>query len=40
MFNKCKKGDYGYLKAYRREKLIISLILAVMIAFIIVSMIV
>lgn len=38
MFNKCKKGDYGYLKAYRREKLIISLILAAMIAFIIVSM--
>ncbi len=35
---KYKKGEYGYLKAYRRGKLIVSLILAAMIAFIIITM--
>lgn len=38
MFHRHQKGEYGYLKAYRREKLIISLILAVMIALIIAGM--
>lgn len=38
MFNKLQKGEYGYLKSYRREKLIISMILAIMIAFIIITM--
>lgn len=40
MFNKLQKGEYGYLKAYRREKLMISMILAIMIAFIIITMLV
>lgn len=38
MFAKYNKGEYGYLKAYRRGKLIVSLILAAMIAFIIITM--
>ncbi len=38
MFVKYNKGEYGYLKAYRRGKLIVSLILAAMIAFIIITM--
>lgn len=38
MFIKYNKGEYGYLKAYRRGKLIVSLILAAMIAFIIITM--
>lgn len=38
MFHRHEKGEYGYLKAYRREKLIISLVLAIMIALIIAGM--
>lgn len=38
MFHRHNKGEYGYLKAYRREKLIITLVLAVMIALIIAGM--
>lgn len=37
MLLKKQKGEYGYLQAYRRQKLIISLILACMIAFVIVG---
>ncbi len=38
MFNRYKKGEYGYMEAYKRSKLIISLVFAVMIAFIIITM--
>ena len=36
--NKFEKGDYGYMKSYRFSKLIITLILALMIAFIVITM--
>lgn len=38
MFNKFQKGEYGYLKSYRRSRLIVALILAAMIAFVIITM--
>lgn len=38
MFHRRNKGEYGYMKAYRREKLIITLVLAIMIALIIAGM--
>lgn len=37
MLHRKAKGQYGYLSAYRREKLIIALILACMIAFVIIG---
>lgn len=40
MTGKYKKGDYGYIKAYRMGKLTVSIILAAMIAFIIITMLV
>ena len=36
--NKYDKGEYGYLNAYKREKLIITLILAAMIEIIVISL--
>lgn len=38
MFNKHKKGEYGYIDSYKKSKLIISLIFAAMISFIIITM--
>ncbi|MBR1815547.1 MAG: hypothetical protein IJ763_02480 [Lachnospiraceae bacterium] len=38
MFNKYQKGEYGYMNSYKKSKLIISLIFAVMISFIIITM--
>ena len=38
MFNKHKKGEYGYMDSYKKSKLIVSLIFAVMISFIILTM--
>lgn len=35
--NKHSKGEYGYMKSYRRGKLIASIILAAMIAFVVIS---
>lgn len=37
MLLKKQKGEYGYLQAYRRQKLLITLILACMIAFVIIG---
>lgn len=37
--NKYEKGDYGYINAYKKNKLIISLILAAMIAFVVLTVI-
>lgn len=36
--NKYDKGEYGYLNAYNREKLIITLVLAAMIEIIVISL--
>ena len=36
--NKYDKGEYGYLNAYKREKLIITLILAAMIEIVVISL--
>ena len=38
MFNKYKKGEYGYMDSYKKSKLIITLIFAAMISFIIITM--
>ena len=38
--NRLDKGDYGYLNQYKRNKLFVSLILAAMIAFIVITTIV
>ncbi len=38
--NKYEKGDYGYINAYKKNKLIFALILAIMIAFIVLTVIV
>lgn len=38
--NKYEKGDYGYINAYKKGKLIISLILAAMISFIVITVII
>lgn len=38
MFNKYKKGEYGYIDSYKKSKLIITLIFALMISFIIITM--
>lgn len=38
MFNKHKKGEYGYIESYKKSKLIVSLIFAAMISFIIITM--
>ena len=35
--NRLDKGDYGYLNQYKRNKLLVSLILAAMIAFIVIT---
>lgn len=36
--NKYEKGEYGYLKAYRQGKLIVTIILTAMIEFIVITM--
>ncbi len=38
MFNKYKKGEYGYMDSYKKSRLIISLIFAAMISFIVITM--
>ncbi|MBE5945899.1 MAG: hypothetical protein E7259_03010 [Lachnospiraceae bacterium] len=38
--NKYEKGDYGYINAYKKGKLVISLILAAMISFIVITVII
>ncbi len=38
--NKYEKGDYGYINAYKKNKLIISLIFAAMIAFVVLTVII
>lgn len=38
MFNKYKKGEYGYMDSYKKSRLIISLIFATMISFIVITM--
>lgn len=38
MFNKHKKGEYGYIDSYKKSKLVVSLIFAAMISFIILTM--
>lgn len=38
--NKYEKGDYGYINAYKKNKLIIALILAAMIAFVVLTVII